>query len=167
MLAKFEAADPSCVDGPEDPRRKAEIMAAVKNHFSSPCRRMPPGKVPKIGVFTSTSFPRGAFLFDAPLLTVSVSSRRIKDALPHEVVDKIRSSSLRSKTIAIIEPVQKNKKKSDLAAAVVPSRIVRHVGMGGITSRFQEAGISLSRNRFRQVLIIITCFCFTPLLRLL
>ena len=52
MLAKFEAADPSCVDGPEDPRRKAEIMAAVKNHFSSPCRRMPPGKVPKIGMFT-------------------------------------------------------------------------------------------------------------------
>ena len=86
-----------------------------------------------------------------------MSSRRIKDALPHEVVDKIRSSSLRSKTIAIIEPVQKNKKKSDLAAAAAPSRFVRHavaaggIGMGGITSRFQEAGISLSRNRFRQV----------------
>ena len=88
-----------------------------------------------------------------------MSSRRIKDGLPHEVVDKIRSSSLRSKTIAIIEPVQKNKKKSDLAAAA-PSRFVRHavaaggIGMGGITSRFQEAGISLSRNRFRQVLMI-------------
>lgn len=83
-------------------------------------------------------------------MTFSVSSRRIKDALPHEVVDKIRSSSLRSKTIAIIEPVQKNKKKSDVAS-VAPSRIVRHagIGMGGITSRFQEAGISLSRNRFR------------------
>ena len=52
MLAKFEAADPSCVDGPEDPRRKAEIMAAVKSHFSAPCRRMPPGKVPKIGTST-------------------------------------------------------------------------------------------------------------------
>ena len=164
MLAKFEAADPSCVDGPEDPRRKAEIMAAVKNHFSSPCRRMPPGKVPKIGMFTHRMCIDLVF---TRWTTFSVSSRRIKDALPHEVVDKIRSSSLRSKTIAIIEPVQKNKKKSDLAAAVVPSRIVRHVGMGGITSRFQEAGISLSRNRFRQVLIIITCFCFTPLLRLL
>ena len=88
-----------------------------------------------------------------------VSSRRIKEALPHEVVDKIRSSSLRSKTIAIIEPVQKNKRKDDSATAVstatVPSRIVRHaaagIGMGGITSRFQEAGISLSRNRFRNL----------------
>ena len=47
-----------------------------------------------------------------------MSSRRIKDALPHEVVDKIRSSSLRSKTIAIIEPVQKNKRKDDSATAV-------------------------------------------------
>ena len=53
MLAKFEAADPSCVDGPEDPRRKAEIMAAVKSHFSAPCRRMPPGKVPKIGMLVN------------------------------------------------------------------------------------------------------------------
>ena len=85
-----------------------------------------------------------------------MSSRRIKDALPHEVVDKIRSSSLRSKTIAIIEPVQKNKKRDDSAtavtAAMAPARIVRHaagIRMGGITSRFQEAGISLSRNRFR------------------
>ena len=89
-----------------------------------------------------------------------MSSRRIKDALPHEVVDKIRSSSLRSKTIAIIEPVQKNKRKDDSATAVTaatnaPGRIVRHaaagIGMGGITSRFQEAGISLSRNRFRNL----------------
>ena len=89
-----------------------------------------------------------------------MSSRRIKDALPHEVVDKIRSSSLRAKTIAIIEPVQKNKKKAEAAAGLTlaPSRIVRHataagigIGMGGITSRFQEAGISLSRNRFRNL----------------
>jgi hypothetical protein len=49
LLAQFEAADPNCVDGPEDPKRKAQIMAAVKNHFSSSSRKFPPGRVPKIG----------------------------------------------------------------------------------------------------------------------
>ena len=65
MLAKFEAADPSCVDGPEDPRRKAEIMAAVKSHFSAPCRRMPPGKVPKIGTSAFSSGVATALLTHA------------------------------------------------------------------------------------------------------
>ena len=34
-----------------------------------------------------------------------VPSHRIKDALPREVIDKIKSSSVKSRTIAIIEPV--------------------------------------------------------------
>ena len=43
--------------------------------------------------------------FDDSILFFSVPSHRIKDALPREVIEKIKSSSVKSRTIAIIEPV--------------------------------------------------------------
>ena len=43
--------------------------------------------------------------FDDSILFFSVPSHRIKDALPREVIEKIKSSSVKSRAIAIIEPV--------------------------------------------------------------
>lgn len=39
-------------------------------------------------------------------------SQRIKDALPKEIVDRIKASSQRSRTIAIIEPVNRSEENS-------------------------------------------------------
>lgn len=91
----------------------------------------------------------------------TVASQRIKDALPREIVDKIKASSQRSKTIAIIEPVQKNKDScaSSDSSSDSPStntnlnlnhRIVSGPpGKGGMASRFQEAAASMNRSKYR------------------
>ena len=38
----------------------------------------------------------------------SVPSQRIRDALPREIIERIKASSQKSRTIAIIEPVHPN-----------------------------------------------------------
>ena len=43
--------------------------------------------------------------------TFSVPSQRIKDVLPKEIIERIRKSSQKSRTIAIIEPVQHDSPK--------------------------------------------------------
>ena len=40
-------------------------------------------------------------------------SQRIKDALPKEIVDRIKASSQRSRTIAIIEPVNRSEENEE------------------------------------------------------
>ncbi len=47
LLEQFEAEEErgNC----QDPKRKAQIVAAVNNHFSSSTRNFSPGSVPKIG----------------------------------------------------------------------------------------------------------------------
>jgi len=86
-----------------------------------------------------------------------VPSRRIRDALPEEIVDKIRSSSKRAKTIAIIEPVHNKAHNASFPttgqqAAVTPATSTIGVTKmsGGITSRFSQAGAALGRGRLRQ-----------------
>ena len=44
-------------------------------------------------------------------LLFSVPSQRIKDVLPKEIIERIRKSSQKSRTIAIIEPVQHDSPK--------------------------------------------------------
>lgn len=144
LLEQFEAADPSCVDGPEDPKRKSQIMSAVRNHFSGTSHRaFPQGKVPRIG--ERTAVPSAVVLQsinDTHSSSVSVSSKRIKDALPREIIEKIKASSQKSKTIAIIEPVQKKNNKGQQNSGGGVS--------GGLASRFHQAGTSISRSKLRQ-----------------
>ncbi|XP_059083776.1 serine-rich adhesin for platelets-like isoform X3 [Tigriopus californicus] len=146
LLDQFEAVENIRKDltnnSNADPERASHIVAAVKSHFSGSNRNFPKGKVPKI-----------------------VASQRIKDALPREIVDKIKASSQRSKTIAIIEPVQKSKDLSTVASSVSGSscespsfntnlnsshRVVAGPpGKGGMASRFQEAAASMNRSKYR------------------
>eukprot|EP00095_Tigriopus_kingsejongensis_P009520 maker-scaffold561_size136864-snap-gene-0.19 protein:Tk09520 transcript:maker-scaffold561_size136864-snap-gene-0.19-mRNA-1 annotation:"PREDICTED: uncharacterized protein LOC100870622" len=136
LLDQFEAVDRLRRDlnanGNTDPKRASQIVAAVQSHFSGSNRNFPPGKVPKI-----------------------VASQRIKDSLPLEIVEKIKSSSQRSKTIAIIEPVQKNAtnssfKSTNSGQSNSPARTANNLpGKGGIASRFHEAALSMNRSKYR------------------
>ena len=49
LLDQFESASEEVVKTADDPKRTAQIMAAVNNHFSSSTRSFPAGRVPKIG----------------------------------------------------------------------------------------------------------------------
>ena len=54
------------------------------------------------------------------LFTFSVPSQRIKDVLPKEIIERIRKSSQKSRTIAIIEPVQHDSPKPNDANRCLP-----------------------------------------------
>ena len=125
MLAKFEAADPSCVDGPEDPRRKAEIMAAVKSHFSAPCRRMPPGKVPKIGMLVNLQGLRVSTVQCCVLTTFTGFSRQIRTKLRDWAVWPVRAalSTNDSKTRYTFGKGRTGNCKSNAIVRVPSSRI--------------------------------------------
>ncbi|CAB4056395.1 PPRC1 [Lepeophtheirus salmonis] len=76
-----------------------------------------------------------------------VRSQRIKDALPVEIIEKIKASSQRSKTIAIIEPLT-SKTARDNSIESSGSRVPKS---SGIESRFKEAACNLNRNKLRQL----------------
>lgn len=135
LLEKFETSG--------DCASQEKIMEAVNSHFSSSTRKFAPGKVPKIGNVHCYS----AVLSSYADVTFAVSSQRIKESLPKEIVEKIKASSQKSKTIAIIEPINRNNKKAD-------SNKLPTVASGSITSRFQEAGASLNRSKLRNIGIV-------------
>ena len=83
-----------------------------------------------------------------------VPSQKIKDALPKEIIESIRASSVHSRTIAIVEPVNR---KLEIDKKSVSSFVKPEPSLGkpfGLTTRFQEAAVNLSRtNKVRQILM--------------
>ena len=99
-----------------------------------------------------------------------VPSRRIKDALPMEVIDKIKSSSRRTRTIAIIEPVHQANGKTnatfnqlsknvpifDANKGPVVRRGIKTPRINpGSSMRFQDAANSLNKTKqYRQMGVV-------------
>ena len=103
------------------------------------------------------------------VLSDSVPSQRIKDVLPKEIIDRIRASSQRSRTIAIVEPANRfddssNDSTSDKSVGDerVPSpkrpkteHSVLSPTSNHLATRFQEAASSLNKSKqLRQMGII-------------
>ena len=80
------------------PYKKSQIIAAVHNHFSVSSSKKPKIGEPNLRYQVVSHLIRSSF-------SIAVPSRRIKHALPREVIEKIKSSSQKARTIAIIEPV--------------------------------------------------------------
>lgn len=109
----------------ENPKKTSNIFKAVKNHFAA-SGQVNPKRNPRIGnlylfihissqslleVISSWFYWVRATIFRLFLFTFSVPSQRIKDVLPKEIIERIRKSSQKSRTIAIIEPVQHDSPK--------------------------------------------------------
>merc|ERR1719433_1569837 len=103
----------------ENPKKTSNIFKAVKKHFAA-SGQVNPKRNPRI-----------------------VPSRRIKDVLPKEIIERIRKSSQKSRTIAIIEPVQHDSPKPNDANSnrpiTKPSNISKSHIIQPPTTRFQEA----------------------------
>ncbi|XP_071747622.1 uncharacterized protein [Lepeophtheirus salmonis] len=127
LLQQFEANEDSLLtpNSGSDPNQASQIISAVQNHFATSSKNVSgEGVTPKI-----------------------VRSQRIKDALPVEIIEKIKASSQRSKTIAIIEPLT-SKTARDNSIESSGSRVPKS---SGIESRFKEAACNLNRNKLRQL----------------
>ena len=78
----------------------------------------------------------------------SVPSQRIKEALPREIIERIKASSQKSRTIAIIEPVTHNpevkKEKAENKPAIISKS---HVIQPQHHTRFAEAASSLNKSK--------------------
>ena len=74
-------------------------------------------------------------------LLFPVPSQRVKDVLPKEIIERIKKSSQKSRTIAIIEPVQHESKTNDANNKQIskPSIISKSHIIQPPTTRFQEA----------------------------
>ena len=109
----------------ENPKKTSNIFKAVKNHFAA-SGQVNPKRNPRIGnlylfILLAAKIFWWAFLVgsigferrysDFFLFPFSVPSQRIKDVLPKEIIERIRKSSQKSRTIAIIEPVQHDSPK--------------------------------------------------------
>ena len=108
----------------ENPKKTSNIFKAVKNHFAA-SGQVNPKRNPRIGNLylfihiSSQSLLAGISSWfhwvrddiQTFLFTFSVPSQRIKDVLPKEIIERIRKSSQKSRTIAIIEPVQHDSPK--------------------------------------------------------
>ena len=78
----------------------------------------------------------------------SVPSQRIKEALPREIIERIKASSQKSRTIAIIEPVTHNpaevkKEKTEKPAIISKSHVIQPQHH----TRFAEAASSLNKSK--------------------
>eukprot|EP00096_Caligus_rogercresseyi_P002116 TRINITY_DN1399_c0_g1_i2.p1 TRINITY_DN1399_c0_g1~~TRINITY_DN1399_c0_g1_i2.p1 ORF type:complete len:837 (-),score=206.20 TRINITY_DN1399_c0_g1_i2:774-3284(-) len=127
LLEQFESKEDALLtpnSGP-DPNQSSQIISAVQNHFATSTKNISTqGDTPKI-----------------------VRSQRIKDALPVEIIEKIKASSQRSKTIAIIEPLT-SKTARDNSGESSGAKLPKS---SGIESRFKEAASNLNRNKLRQL----------------
>lgn len=119
-----------------NPKKTSNIFKAVQNHFaasaaststgggSSGSRDNPTRKLPRI-----------------------VPSQRIKEALPREIIERIKASSQKSRTIAIIEPVTNNpeikKEKTEKPAIISKSHVIQPQHH----TRFAEAASSLNKSK--------------------
>lgn len=119
-----------------NPKKTSNIFKAVQNHFaasaaststgggSSGSRDNPTRKLPRI-----------------------VPSQRIKEALPREIIERIKASSQKSRTIAIIEPVTNNpeikKEKTENPAIISKSHVIQPQHH----TRFAEAASSLNKSK--------------------
>jgi len=148
LLEQFEQANKADLfrefagKNPKSDTKRSQIVDAVQNHFSA-----------KNGGNTSKKKPR------------IVPSYRIKDALPREVIEKIKSSSAKSRTIAIIEPVLEGRTNATFnhlnstpyeytakppAPPPPPPQptVVRQLPISShYRNRFQEAASSLNRSK--------------------
>merc|ERR1719433_848404 len=116
----------------ENPKKTSNIFKAVKNHFAA-SGQVNPKRNPRI-----------------------VPSQRIKDVLPKEIIERIRKSSQKSRTIAIIEPVQHDSPKPNDANSnkpiTKPSNISKSHIIQPPTTRFQEAANSLNKTKHLRLL---------------
>merc|ERR1712141_909437 len=116
----------------ENPKKTSNIFKAVKNHFAA-SGQVNPKRNPRI-----------------------VPSQRIKDVLPKEIIERIRKSSQKSRTIAIIEPVQHDSPKPNDANSnkpiTKPSIITKSHIIQPPTTRFQEAANSLNKTKHLRLL---------------
>ena len=96
----------------ENPKKTSNIFKAVKNHFAA-SGQVNPKRNPRIGNFYIYISSQSLKSDDIKtfFLLFSVPSQRIKDVLPKEIIERIRKSSQKSRTIAIIEPVQHDSPK--------------------------------------------------------
>lgn len=136
LLEQFEEITPDLNDDDQHTSngKTSNIFKAVQNHFAasaaaasnnnSGCRRLP-----RIGDYYFSTLEN---IFSSKLsLLISVPSQRIKDAIPREIIERIKASSQKSRTIAIIEPVNNkpdSKAQTASSNSVASSNIQVQVG---------------------------------------
>lgn len=116
-----------------NPKKTSNIFKAVQNHFAASA--------------ASTSTGGGSRDNPTRKLPRIVPSQRIKEALPREIIERIKASSQKSRTIAIIEPVTNNpeikKEKTEKPAIISKSHVIQPQHH----TRFAEAASSLNKSK--------------------
>lgn len=136
LLEQFEEVASDFDEEQKNPRKTSNIFKAVQNHFAASSNdNNSARRLPRI-----------------------VPSQRIKDALPREIIERIKASSQKSRTIAIIEPVHKSESDS-VSTQQQSSRCTATSNKPSIISkshviqpqqhhtRFQEAANSLNKTK--------------------